>query len=179
MINNMKAADLFIAGVSIIGILAIIKAIQVLTMTVSPLVGTFGQEFPDWVITQQLIAWVYPLVLFFMGIYLLSGVNRIVKRFYPHSEQIILSSAREVFKLAMKITGMVLIVYAIPELFRIISNGLYVGYYYRFGIDTFNQQLILTQGTLSTLVSLLFGFYLLYSGKFFESIAFKDEEPED
>lgn len=65
-----------------------------------------------------------------------------------------------VFQLAMKITGMVLIVYATLKLLQILSNALYMGYYGRFGIDTLDQQLLIAEKTLATLVSALFGFYL-------------------
>lgn len=180
IVVNMKAADLFVVGLRVIGVLVIIKAIQSLIMGVPFIMGVFGQEENlGWVINLQIINLVNPLVLLIIGIYLLSGMKGVVERLYPKSEEIILDSSRKVFNLAMKITGLVLVVYSIPELLKIISNGLYLGYYYRFGIDTFQQEIIVIERTLATLVSLILGFYLLLSGRFFENIAFKDGDPDE
>ena len=54
----MKASDLFAAGTRIIGILAIIKAIGVLIMTVPSL---FGHNYPGWAMHMQIMTLVYPL----------------------------------------------------------------------------------------------------------------------
>lgn len=175
---KLTASDLFAAGARIIGILAIIKGINLLIMTVPTAFGLYGQYYPDWAVAQQIIPLIYPLVLLLTGIYLLTGIGGLVKKFYPNAEELALESARSVFKLAMKITGMVLIVFAVPELLRLLSNALYMGYYQRFGIDVSGQQQIVIEGTLATIVSLLFGFYLLYGGRFFERLAFKDGNNE-
>lgn len=177
---NIKAADLFLVGLRVVGVLVIIKAIQSLIMSAPFIMGVLGhEESLGWVISLQVMSVVNPLVLLIIGIYLLSGMKGIVERLYPPSEEIILDSSRKVFNLAMKITGLVLVVYSIPELLEVISNGLYLGYYYRFGIDTFQQEIIVIERTLATLVSLILGFYLLVNGRFFENIAFKDEDSDE
>lgn len=171
---EVKASDLFAAGTRIIGILALIKGIQVSIMTAPSVFGLFGQNYPGWAMSQQIITLIYPLALLIIGIYLLKDTSRLVRKFYPGEEETAIDSAKDTFQLAMKITGMVLIVYGVPELLRILSNFLYMGYYCSFGIDMFEQQMLVTEKTLAVLVSLLFGFYLLYGGRFFSNIAFKD-----
>lgn len=120
------------------------------------------------------MALLYPLALILIGFYLLTGTRALVRKIYPEQDPKAFESVRTVFKLAMKITGMVLVVYAAPELLRIFSSLLYIGYYQRFGIDASAQQLIAAERSLATLVSLLFGFYLLKSGDFFKRLAVKD-----
>ena len=172
---NLSASDLFAAGTRIIGILAIIKAIGVLIMTVPSL---FGHNYPGWALSQQIMTLVYPLVLLLIGIYLLSYTSRLVKKFYPEEANITTESAQIVFLLAMKITGLVLIVYFTPDLLRILSNALYIGYYRPLGIDTIDQQLLVAERSLAMLVSILLGFYLLHGGRLFVRLAVKDKDSE-
>ena len=178
--NRMKmtAFDLFAAGARIIGILTIIKGIQVIIMSVPSLFMMFGQNSPEWAAVQQLITIVYPLALILIGFYLLAGIPERIKKLYPEGDVPAMESSRTVFKLAMKITGMVLVVYALPELLSIFSNALYIGYYQGMGINTSDQQIVVAERTLATLVSLLLGFYLLYGGRFFERLAFKGSDDE-
>lgn len=68
----MKASDLFAAGTRIIGILAIIKAIGVLIMTVPSL---FGHNYPGWAMHMQIMTLVYPLALLLIGIYLFTHLK--------------------------------------------------------------------------------------------------------
>ena len=172
---KLSASDLFAVGIRIIGILAIIKSIMVLIMTVPSL---FGHNYPGWALSQQIMTLVYPLALLLIGIYLLSGTGRLVNKFYPEEEEIATESAQTIFSLAMKITGMVLIVYFVPDLLRILSNALYIGYYRPMGIDTFEQQLLIAERSLAMLVSILFGFYLLHGGRLFTRLAFKSKDSE-
>ncbi len=171
---NLTAADLFATGARTIGILAILKGIQVFIITFPTLLGLFGHNVPDWALSQQIITLIYPLALLLIGFYLLTGTRTLVEKIYPEEDLKAFESVRTVFKLAMKTTGMVLIVYAVPELLRIISSVLYIGYYQRFGIDASAQQFIAAERSLATLVSLLLGFYLLKSGDFFKRLAFKE-----
>lgn len=173
---KLSASDLFAAGIRIIGILAIIKVIMVLIMTVPSL---FGHNYPGWARSQQIMTLVYPLVLLLIGIYLLSYTDRLVRKFYPEEANITTESAQTVFLLAMKITGLVLIVYFTPDLLRILSNALYIGYYRPMGIDTFEQQLLIAERSLAMLVSILLGFYLLHGGRCFVRLAFKNKDSEN
>lgn len=176
---KIAAEDLFAAGVRIIGILAIVNGLQVLIMTVPALVGLYRQSVPDWALNQQLITAVYPLAVLLIGFYLISGTKGLVKRLYPDGGAKAFDSARDVFRLAMKITGMALIVYALPDLLHILSSALYMGHYPRFGIDVSVQQQLVVEKSLATITTLLFGFYLLKSGRYFESLAFKAEDDEE
>lgn len=173
---KLLASDLFAAGTRIVGILAIIKAIGVLIMTVPSL---FGNNYPGWAMHMQIMTLVYPLALLLIGIYLLSGTGKLVRKFYPEEKDTVAESAQTVFLLAMKITGMVLIVYFIPDLLRVLSNALYIGYYRPLGIDTIDQQLLIAERSLAMLVSIFFGFYLLHGGRFFARLAFKDKDAEN
>lgn len=175
---KMTAFDLFAAGARIIGILTIIKGIQVIIMTVPSLFVMFGQNSPEWAAVQQLITIIYPLALILIGFYLLAGIPERIKKLYPEGDVPAMESSRTVFKLAMKITGMVLVVYALPELLNILSNALYIGYFQRMAISTSAQEMIVAERTLATLVSLLLGYYLLNGGRFFERLAFKGSDDE-
>lgn len=173
---KLSASDLFAAGIRIIGILAIIKTIMALIITVPSL---FVHNYPGWALHMQIMTMVYPLALLLIGIYLLSCTDRLVRKFYPDAEEIATESAQTVFSLAMKITGMVLIVYFVPDLLRVLSNALYIGYYRPLGIDTFEQQLLVAERSLAALVCILLGFYLLHGGRFFARLAFKDKDSEN
>jgi hypothetical protein len=175
---KITAFDLFAAGARIIGILTIIKGIQVIIMTVPSLFVMFGQNSPEWAAVQQLITIVYPLALILIGFYLLAGIPERIKKFYPEGDVPAMESSRTVFKLAMKTTGMLLVVYALPELLNIFSNALYIGHYQRMAINTSAQQMIIVERTLATLVSLLLGYNLLNGGRFFERLAFKGSDDE-
>ena len=175
---KMTAFDLFTAGARIIGILTIIKGIQVIIMTVPGLFVMFGQNYSEWAAVQQLITIIYPLALILIGFYLLAGIPERIKKLYPEGDVSAMESSRTVFKLAMKITGMVLVVYALPELLNIFSNAIYIGHYQRMAINTSAQQMIIVERTLATLVSLLLGYYLLNGGRFFERLAFKGSDDE-
>lgn len=113
-----------------------------------------------------------------IGFYLLTGIPERIKKLYPEGDVPAMESSRTVFKLAMKITGMVLVVYGLPELLNIFSNALYIGQYQSMGINTSDQQIVVAERTLATLVSLLLGFYLLNGGRFFERLAFKGSDDE-
>jgi hypothetical protein len=45
-------------------------------------------------------------------------------------------------------------------------------------INTSDQQIVVAERTLATLVSLLIGFYLLKGGRLFERLAFKGSDDE-
>ena len=168
---KITARDLFGAAARIVGILTIIKGIQVLIMTIPTILGLYGQGVPDWALNQKLITIIYPLALFLIGFYLLAGINGLLDKLYPNAGEEALASSRGVFILAMRITGMVLIVYGIPELLEIISGLLYAGYYQRYGINAAAQIMLAAERSLAVVVSLLFGFYLLKGGRYFEKLA--------
>jgi uncharacterized protein YjeT (DUF2065 family) len=172
---KISAGDLFAAAARIIGILVIIKGVEVLIMTVPAVLGLYGQSMPDWVLSQRIITLIYPLVLILAGSYLLSGTSGLVEKLYPDEDEKAFASARSVFRLAMRITGMILIVYGVPELLQVLSGALYAGYYHRFGIDTSAQVMMAAERSLAVIVSLLFGFHLLKSGRYFERLAFREE----
>ena len=77
---KISAGDLFAAAARIIGILVIIKGVEVLIMTVPAVLGLYGQSMPDWVLSQRIITLIYPLVLILAGSYLLSGTSGLVEK---------------------------------------------------------------------------------------------------
>lgn len=176
--SDLKAADLFLVGIRITGILTVIKAIQMLIITILSLWSLLALDegnLTEWVVMERIITLVYPVILLIIGIYLLCGAGGLVKRLYPDIQQKAFVSTRSVFQLAMKIMGVALIVYSIPELLRVISNILFVGYYSNSGIYTSSHLMMAVERVSAMLVAVILGFYLLYGGRFFEKIAFKDE----
>jgi len=156
-------------GLKILGAATLVKGIEQAVMQWSSLADVQGMASPWMLICAALV----PLITVGAGVYLLLGARNLVIKLWPDGEDE-LASEKAVFTIAMKIMGMVLVVQALPEIVRLISNGLYI---YSVGSvwDTSMQHSFIYEQLLATLLKLLLGGYLLFKGAWLQRAAFPAE----
>jgi len=117
-----------------------------------------------------------PLIMLGAGLYLLLGTQRLVTRIWADQENQ-LDAERAIFKVAMKVLGMALVVQALPKAVQIISNALFI-----YGVgsvwDISTQLQFICQEFLSTLLKLLLGCYLLFKGTWLQRVVFPAENEQ-
>jgi|SRR5699024_2436280 len=176
----------FEAGLKILGILTMIWSLTHIAPVISQFFTIFNQ--PDFMSDNNLSYYrfslifqvLYPLILFIIGGYLLKSGKVVIDLAFRN-----LNTENEtdkdrvdlLFILFMKLAGLALIIYALPKTFQIISNIMFTSSVY--GMDTSDQTQFIIENFVTTGVSLLFGFYLLRSGKIFYKLGFtKNKDTE-
>ncbi|MGE5389574.1 MAG: hypothetical protein ACM3PE_00775 [Deltaproteobacteria bacterium] len=160
-------------GLKVLGTITLINGMVQAVLQWSSLADLQGQPAP-WMLVCSIVV---PIVTLGAGLYLLLGTRKLVSRLWPDQEDE-LESEKAVFKIAMKIMGMVLVVQALPEVVRLISNGLYI-YSVSTVWDTSMQHGFIYEKLLSILLQLLIGCYLLFKGAWLQKVAFPAVSPED
>jgi len=155
-------------GLQIVGVITIINGICH-TIAIGGIV-----PFSDGMMSPavQIINIIIPLVTLAAGIFLLVGTRKMVQYLYPDDAEK-LDSARDVFNLAMKILGMVLIVKALPDAVQLLANIIYLKNISPAINSDFQQEFVYTR-LISTLLYIAFGWYLVRGGQFLDRIAFSD-----
>lgn len=120
---------------------------------------------------------IYPILLFVIGISLLKGGEAMVQWAFHDSDDESDNHSGVFFILLMKVSGLVLMIIAIPRTFQIISNLLFVSSANT--VNTSNQEMFIVQNLVTTIINLLLGLYLLRSGKLFYRIGFVKQNEED
>ena len=113
---------------------------------------------------------VIPLFVLAAGIFLVMGTKSLTEKLYPDDEEK-LDSSQDIFSLAMKIIGMVLLVQAIPDAVQILSTIVYIKASSPVLNNSLQLQYIYTN-IVSTLLYFGFGWYLLRGGELFARLAF-------
>ncbi|UOQ83540.1 hypothetical protein [Gracilibacillus salinarum] len=169
---------LFESGLKIIGVLTIIWSFTQITPVVFQFFSVYNQ--PDMMSNNNLSYYrfslifrvVYPIILFIIGMYLLKGGKAIVelafREMYPKNED----KMGWLFFLFMKMAGLVLVIYALPKAFQLISNIMFTSSVN--AIDTSEQTKFIVQNLVTTVINLVLGFYLLTSGKLFYKLGFSN-----
>lgn len=152
-------------GLQVVGVITIINGICQ-TIAIGGIIPFSEDMMPP---AAQIMNILMPLVIVAAGIFLLVGTKKLAEHLYPDDEET-LDSARAIFNLAMKILGMVLIVQALPDTVQIISNIIYLKSVSPAIFTDLQQEFIYTR-LLSTLLYLIFGFYLVKGGRLLERIA--------
>ncbi len=111
-----------------------------------------------------------PLFTLAAGIFLVIGTKSLTEKLYPDEEEKP-DSSEDIFSLAMKITGMVLIVQALPDAVQILSSLIYIKASSPVMNNSVQFQYIYTE-LVSTLLYFVFGWYLLKGGPLFVRLAF-------
>ena len=111
-----------------------------------------------------------PLFTLAAGIFLVIGTKSLTEKLYPDEEEK-LDSSQDIFSLAMKITGMVLLVKALPDAAQILSSLIYIKASSPVMNNSLQFQFIYTE-LVSTLLYFVFGWYLLKGGQLFVRLAF-------
>lgn len=153
-------------GLKILGTVTLINGMVQAVLQWSSL-GDLQGEPASWMLICSVIV---PLVTLGAGLYLLLGTRELVDRLWPNLEGE-LETEKAIFKIAMKIVGMVMVVQALPEVVRLISNGLYI-YSVSQVWNTSMQHGFIYEKLLSTLLQLLIGWYLLFKGTWLLKAAF-------
>lgn len=159
-------------GLQIVGVITIITGICQTIATWGSL--PFSQDMQS--IGVMVICILIPLFTLAAGVYLVIGTKSLTEKLYPDEEEK-LDTCQDIFSLAMKITGMVLIVRALPEAVHILSNLIYVKATSPVMNNSVQYQYIYTNLT-STLLYFILGWYLLQGGQLFVRLAFPHADDE-
>ncbi|WP_077324780.1 hypothetical protein [Virgibacillus siamensis] len=173
----------FQAGLKIIGVLTIVWSFAQVAPVIFQFFSVYNQ--PDMMSGNDLKYYrfslifqvVYPILLLVIGIYLLKGGAAITEMAFRYSNEKNEDRIGLLFVLFMKLAGLALIIYSLPKTFQIISNIMFVSSVY--GLDTSEQTKFILQNLVATVINLLFGFYLLMSGKIFYKLGFIKQNIND
>ena len=166
MVVEISSRILLRIGLQIVGVITIITGI-------CNALGTWG-SLPSgqgmMPIGIKVVCIIVPLFIIAAGIFLVIGTRSLTEKLYPNEEEK-LDSAQDIFNLSMKITGMVLIVKALPDAVQILSSLIYIKNSSQV-LDTTGQFQYIYTEIGSTLLYFVFGWYLLKGGRFFVQLAF-------
>ena len=114
-----------------------------------------------------------PVVMLIIAALLMKNIDSIAEKAYPVETEDDIDEVG-VFNLAMKITGLVFMVWAIPDLVQIISKLCYISYLAP-SIYHQEQTMYVADHLPRALLFLLLGWYLLKDGRLFTKLAFKEK----
>jgi hypothetical protein len=159
-------------GLQIVGVITIITGISRAIATGGSLPSIQGM-MP---IGMKVVSILIPLFTLAAGIFLVSGTKSLTEKLYPDEKET-LDSSQDIFSLSMKITGMVLLVQALPDAVQILSSIIYIKATSPVMNNSVQFQFIYTE-IVSTLLNFVFGWYLLKGGPLFVRLAFHHEGDE-
>jgi hypothetical protein len=165
IVVDISSRTLLRIGLQIVGVITIINGVCSAIVYCGSIPSSEGMV-PIW---AKVVSILVPLVIVAAGIFLLIGTKSLTDKLYPNDEKI--DSSRNIFRLAMKITGMVLIVKSLPDAVQIISNVIYIKATSPVISTTVQYNFIYTK-LASTLLYFIFGWYLIKGGQFFVRLAF-------
>lgn len=152
-------------GLQIVGVVTIIDGVCRALATWGTLPSSQGM-MP---IGMKVVSILIPLFVLAAGIYLVVGTKSLTDKLYPDDE--IIDSKKDIFSLSMKITGMVLLVKALPDAVQIISSLIYIKAASPVMDNAVQLEFIYTK-LASTLLYFIFGWYLIKGGQLFVRLAF-------
>jgi hypothetical protein len=172
---HFSPRDMLGTGIKVLGLIMLLKSLQAFIGLIS-VAGLNNNFTTRWELWQVLLTFISPLVLLIVGLCLLKYADRLTDFLCKTDDPEADIQQENLFQLAIKFIGLILIVFAIPEAFRIIGNLFYMKAVSE-AIDTVTQSQFVWERSLSTLIRLLLGFYLMCSGRFFYHLAYpvKDE----
>jgi len=170
--------DMLNTAVKVVSLIMLLQALKGFIELI-PLMALNHEFTARWEVWQVLLSFISPLALLIIGLFMLRYANRLTESLWktdePESEA---QPNASLFQLAVKITGLILIVFALPQAVQILGNILYIKSISG-AISTVTQNQFVFNNLLSALVSLLFGSYLLCGGRLFYRMAFPGREESD
>lgn len=166
---NLSSRNFFQTGLQIAGVILSITGF----CNLIGIIGGFLISDSGIPLIAMLTSVAAPLVCLAAGIFLLAGSQNLIHSCYPDEEEK-LDSERAVFNLAIKIIGVIFFVKALPDAVKIVSNLIYIKATNPVFSTDFQHEYIYTN-LFSTLIYLLFGWYMVSSGKILERLAFRNE----
>lgn len=170
--------DILNTAVKVVSLIMLFQALKGF-IGLLPIMALNNEFSARWEVWQILLPFISPLALLIIGLLVLRYADRLTdslwKRDEPESEA---QPNASLFQLAVKITGLILIVFALPQAVQILGNILYIKSISG-AISTVTQNQFVFNNLLSALVSLLFGGYLLCGGHLFYRMAFPSREESD
>jgi hypothetical protein len=115
-----------------------------------------------------------PVVMIIIAAVLMKKAESIAEIAYPVETMEDIDEVG-IFNLAMKVTGLVFMVWAIPDLVQIISKFCYISYLAP-SISHQEQTIYIADHLPMALLFLLLGWYLLKDGRLFTKMAFKQKD---
>lgn len=157
-------------AVRIIVVGLIILSLRDLVSICGAFLSFWGQE-ENSQIGQFIPMFLSPVVMLIIAAVLMKKVDSIAEKVYPVET---MEGINEVgiFNLAMKVIGLIFMVWAIPELVQIISKLCYISYLAP-SIYHQEQTMYVADHLPRSLLFLLLGWYLLKDGRLFRKMAFK------
>lgn len=111
-----------------------------------------------------------PVVMLIIAAVLMKNVERIAEKVYPVETMDDIDEVG-IFNLAMKVIGLVFMVWAIPDLVQVISKSCYISYLAP-AISHQEQTMYIVDHLPRALLFLLLGWHLLKDGRVFTKMAF-------
>lgn len=162
---ELSSRTLLRIGLQIIGVITIINGVCSAVVSWGSLPSSQGM-LP---IAAKVVSILVPLIILAAGIFLVVGTKSLTMKLYPDDENI--DSSKNIFRLSLKITGMVLMVKALPDAVQILSSLIYIKATSPVMDNAVQFNFIYTK-LASTLLYFVFGWYLIKGGKFFVQLAF-------
>ncbi|MBP1760991.1 MAG: hypothetical protein H6Q64_533 [Firmicutes bacterium] len=162
---------------TVLGLAVRIIVVGLIILSLRDLVSIGGAFLSFWgqeensQIGQFIPMFLSPVVMLIIAALLMKNIDRIAERAYPAETEDDIDEVG-VFNLAMKITGLIFMVWAIPDLVQIISKLCYISYLAP-SIYHQEQTMYVADHLPNSLLFLLLGWYLLKSGRLFTKMAFK------
>lgn len=168
----MQRKTVFGLAVRIIAVLLILWSLRDLVQLGGIFLSYWGQEEYSQ-IGQFAPMLLSSVVMLIIAASLMKNVERITEKAYPveTTEDI---NELEIFNLAMKVTGLVFMVWAIPDAVQIICKFLYITYLVP-SLSHQSETMFLVDHLPMTVLFLILGWYLLTDGRWFAKMAFKKQ----
>lgn len=157
-------------AVRIIAVGLIILSVRDMVSICGAFLSFWGQE-ENFQIGQFIPVFLSPVVMLIIAVLLMKNVDSIAEKAYPVETEDDINEVG-IFNLAMKITGLIFMVWAIPDLVQIISKLCYISYLAP-SIYHQEQTMYVADHLPRSLLFLLLGWYLLKDGRLFTKMAFK------
>lgn len=177
----MQSKDLLRVTIKTVGALTMVWAVPQFIQFVHALLSIMNQPgvVPEDVVTGYRFSLLFqaliPILLFTLGLSMLRSGEFIIRFAFNNDrdemgEQV---SYPSLFFLFIKITGLVMVIYAVPDLIQIISDVIFNASV-KSSVE-FDQASPLWSQAPSDLFYLLIGLYLLRSGKFIYNLAYRNK----
>jgi len=163
-------------AVRIIAVLLIVLSLRDLVQICGVFLSYWGQEGNSGM-GQFIPMLLSPVVMIIIAAGLIKSAEDIAERAYPVETMEGIDEVG-IFNLAMKVTGLAFMVWAIPDLVQIISKLCYMSYLAP-SISHQEQTMYIADHLPMALLFLLLGWYLLKDGRLFTKMAFNNTFDED
>ncbi len=178
----MKPREYFILGSKLFGVYCLFEGIVGLVGAIPTFISpdNLRPEFDRIYFTTVVVGRIITVLFIASGIYLLRGGGRLYRFAYPGEEEQGTDLERK-FTVFVKMLGIYLLVIYIPYLLKSLTGYFVYRNVPKYFTDIYRQRHVTYGDALSSVGGVLLGIYLLRSGRWFISLAFKSikKKPND